>query len=64
MLKENKKERNKGIAEERAESKSWKLGGTVLTEKELLGYDNTTESSDQSKSHFHFFSFFYLTMDL
>jgi hypothetical protein len=28
---------SKSIAEKRAESKSWKLGGTVLTEEELSG---------------------------
>jgi hypothetical protein len=33
----------KSIAERRAESKSWKLGGTVLTEDELLGREKASE---------------------
>jgi hypothetical protein len=34
---------NKSVAERRAESKSWKLGGTVLTEEELLGKDKSSD---------------------
>lgn len=43
----------KSVAERRAESKSWKLGGTVMTEDELLGRDKDVEKGPLS--HLFFF---------